>query len=238
MNQELHQLLLNQQEEDFLHISLEEEFAFYRDISSGNLEVLKGNINDEPTKGMGILSKNPLQNKKYHLVILIAMITRFCIENGLEPEHSYTLSDLYIRKLDNCQQISQLDYIKKEVVKEFTETMHEIKQNRNLSYHVQHGADYIAQNISQPLHSRDVANHLNLHPDYLSKMFRKETGYTLQRYIIRKKCETASYMLRNSSASCTEIGTFLGFSSCSYFITCFCREFHQTPGEYRKKRQL
>ena len=236
MNQELHQLLLKQQEEEFFHISMEEEFAFYRDISSGNLEVLKGNINAEPTSGMGILSKNPLQNKKYHLVILIAMITRFCIENGLEPEHSYTLSDIFIRKTDGCRHISQLDDIKKDVVTEFTKTMHEIRQNRNLSYHVQHGSDYIAQNISRPLRSRDVAKHLNLHPDYLSKLFLQETGYSLQRYIIRKKCETACYMLLNSSVSCTEISAFLGFSSCSYFITCFSREYHETPGEYRKKR--
>lgn len=237
MNQELHNLLLTQQEEEFLHISPEEEFAFYRDISSGNLEVLKGDINAEPTDGMGILSKNPLQNKKYHLVILIAMITRFCIENGLEPEHSYTLSDLYIRKVDNCGHFSQLETVKTEVVTEFTKTMHKLKQNHSLSYHVQHGADYIAQNISRPIHSRDVAKHLNLHPDYLSKLFRQETGYSLQRYIIRKKCETACYMLCNSSVSCTEISTFLGFSSCSYFVTCFSKEFHETPGEYRKKNR-
>lgn len=135
VKQELNQLLYKQQEESYSHISIEEEFAFYRNIANGNLDVLQGDLLTENREHMGILSHNPLQNRKYHLVILVAMITRFCIERGLEPEESYTLSDLFIRKIDSAISEKQLETIKIDVITEFTNTMHAIKQGKNYSYH-------------------------------------------------------------------------------------------------------
>ena len=44
VKKELRNLLAKQQEEEYFHISLEEEFAFYRDIASGNPDILQGDI--------------------------------------------------------------------------------------------------------------------------------------------------------------------------------------------------
>lgn len=186
VNKELRNLLAKQQEEEYFHISLEEEFAFYRDIASGNPDILQGNIANQNWEHMGTLSANPLQNMKYHHVILIAMITRFCIEGGLEPEQSFTLSDLLIRKVDQCTSQEELARIKVKAVTAFTNAMHELRQGKSLSYHVRHGIDYIVRHMSHPLSSREVAAALGLHPEYLSKLFKKETGYTLQQYILHK----------------------------------------------------
>ena len=89
MNKELQKLLLAQQEEQSYHLPMEAEYSFYRRIANGDMELLKLNMNADTMEGMGKLSSSPLQNKKYHLVILTAMITRFCIEAGLDPEQAY-----------------------------------------------------------------------------------------------------------------------------------------------------
>ena len=44
VKKELQNLLAKQQEEEYFHTSMEEEFAFYREIASGNLDILKGDI--------------------------------------------------------------------------------------------------------------------------------------------------------------------------------------------------
>ena len=90
VKQELNQLLYKQQEESYSHISIEEEFAFYRNIANGNLDVLQGDLLTENREHMGILSHNPLQNRKYHLVILVGMNTRLCMGRGVEPVEAYT----------------------------------------------------------------------------------------------------------------------------------------------------
>lgn len=56
-------------------------------------------------EGAGILSQNPLTNIKYHFVVTTAMITRYCIDGGLEAEQAYRLSDFYILKMDSCNTI-------------------------------------------------------------------------------------------------------------------------------------
>ena len=237
MKKELQKLLLKQQEEEYYHLPMEMEFSFYRDVQQGNLEILKGPMEQEPESGLGILSDSPLQNKKYHLIILIAMMTRFCIEGGLEPEKSYTMSDMLIRQVDKCQKEEQITAIKKEAITEFTLAMHEIQSQPELSYHLRHAADYIDQHLTESLKPHQVADALELSPDHLSRLFRKETGKTLQQFILHKKCHAACYMLRNSNASCTDISAFLGFSSCSHFIKTFQREQGMTPGEYRKRSE-
>lgn len=237
MKKELQKLLLKQQEEECFHLPLETEFSFYRDVQQGNLEILKGPMEQEPESGLGILSPSPLQNKKYHLIILIAMMTRFCIEGGLEPEKSYTMSDMLIRRVDKCQKSEEITAIKREAITEFTLAMHEIQNRPELSYHLRHATDYIDHHLTQPLKPRQVANALGLSPDHLSRLFRKETGKTLGQFILHRKCHTACYMLKNSTASCTDISTFLGFSSCSHFIQAFRQEQGMTPGEYRRKSE-
>ena len=87
------------------------------------------NMNADTMEGMGKLSSSPLQNKKYHLVILTAMITRFCIEAGLDPEQAYTLSDMHIRKIDACLTPEQLNPRKGAVVKDFVLAMHELHKS-------------------------------------------------------------------------------------------------------------
>lgn len=236
MKQELERLLLKQQEEDSFHIPLEKEFHFYRQIQQGDLTVLDGDMNVEPMEGMGILSPSPLRNMKYHLIILTAMITRFCVEGGLDSETAYTMSDMYIRQIDGTESSDKLSALKKEIITHYTKTMHNLQRQKTLSLPVIKAMDYITSHLSQPLANSEVANVVSCNADYLSRLFKKETGMTLGHYILAQKCRTARYMLENSNATCTSISAFLGFSSCSHFISRFKQIEGMTPEEYRHSK--
>ena len=185
MNKELQKLLLAQQEEQSYHLPMEAEYSFYRRIANGDTELLKLNMNADTMEGMGKLSSSPLQNKKYHLVILTAMITRFCIEAGLDPEQAYTLSDMHIRKIDACLTPEQLNPRKGAVVKDFVLAMHELHNSPGLSYHVMQAVSYINNHITEPIRVSDVADAAKLHPDYMTRLFKKR--YELQSLTIYHK---------------------------------------------------
>lgn len=58
-----------------------EEFLFYQAVTSGDLEIVKENCDKErflDSQGVGVLSRNPVTNIKYHFVITTAMITHLC----------------------------------------------------------------------------------------------------------------------------------------------------------------
>ena len=101
--------LFEKRETGFSHAPFEREMAFYESVRSGNLEAVKTLFTPLGGEGFGKLSNDPLQNLKYHLVVSIAMITRFCINGGLTPEEAYSMSDVYIQQTDLCRSAEEIN---------------------------------------------------------------------------------------------------------------------------------
>lgn len=233
MENELRKLLIEQQQNNDFHIPVRDEFLFYRRIQQGDQTVLLGDLDADVSDGMGILSLDSLRNIKYHLIILTSMIARFCIEGGLDIETAYTMSDYYIRKIDTAQNKAILSNLKKEIINNYTVTMSNLPQKPSYSRHVSLAIDYIERHITENISNKQIADSLSITADYLSRLFKKETAQTLTQYISYRKCICASYMLENSNASCTQIANFLGYASCSHFITHFKKHTGMTPETYR-----
>lgn len=234
IHRELQELLLKQKQAEDFHIPIEKEFVYYRRIAHGDLSVLEEEMTG-PGEGQGVLSGDPLRNSRYHLIILTAMITRFCIEEGLNSETAYTMSDMFIRKLDQAQTEQALLKIHYDILSQFIHIMNTEKKRR-YSMPVTKAAEYIENHLTEALSNTEIAEAVSCTPDYLSRLFKKETGLTLSRYVLEQKCHTACYMLENGDHSCTEIGAFLGFSSASHFITRFREIYGISPGAYRKQQ--
>ena len=65
------------------------ELLFYRRVAEGNLEEIQKNIDNQEflnPNGIGKLSNDIVQNFKYHFVFSTALITRLCVDNGMEME--------------------------------------------------------------------------------------------------------------------------------------------------------
>ena len=86
----------------FRHSPFEKEFEFYECVKKGDVDGVERVMTPLGGSGAGILSNDPLRNLRYHFIVTIALITRFCVEGGMEMETAYTLSDLYILKADKC----------------------------------------------------------------------------------------------------------------------------------------
>ncbi len=82
-----------------------------------------------------------------------------------------------------------------------------------------------------------LANRLECSPDYLSHIFRKETGETLIHYINRQRMKGAIEVLDNDSAlTISEIAWACGFVDAGYFARVFRKHTGLTPLDYRKRR--
>lgn len=237
-----YQLFL-QKEEQFFHQPYNNEITFYTAIKQGNIEYIEeikkkyGGDNESPKEmnGKGTLSKDPVKNERYHLIVNAAIITRNCIEGGLPQENAYTLSDLYIRLADETNTIPALKELNDEMVREFTLQMRKLRTKTIISKHIFQCINYIYNHLHEPLTIELLSNEVGLNPCYLSTLFKKETGMTIHTFIQSKKLETAKNMLKNSNYSCSDIATTLCFSSQSHFIRTFRQKYGMTPNEYRHK---
>lgn len=77
------------------------------------------------------------------------------------------------------------------------------------------------------------ADHLNLTPNYLSDLLKKETGKNAQEHIHYFLIEEAKNQLLGSNQTIGEIAYGLGFEYPQYFSKLFKKHTGQSPAEYR-----
>lgn len=225
-------------ENEFRYASFEREIAFYESICSGNLETVKTFFTPLGGEGFGKLSDDFLQNLKYHLVISIAIITRFCINAGMTLEEAYSMSDVYIQQTDRCTSRQQIDDIHYRMIVEFTKRMRQIKSKHVYSKTIALTLDYISDHLHEKISVKDIANFVSRSVPYISRLFRSEVGIPVNTYITYKKVETAANLIQFSDYSSLEISNYLHFSSQSYFIKQFKKYIGMTPRKYYYKYHL
>ncbi|RFT98722.1 MULTISPECIES: response regulator transcription factor [Paenibacillus] len=101
------------------------------------------------------------------------------------------------------------------------------------SYVVKQVQELIAQDKGQELSVKTIADQVYLHPVYLSKIYKAETGEGLGDYIIRMRMERALYLLKYSNKKIYEITTELGYQNPQYFSKMFKKHYGMTPHEFR-----
>lgn len=66
---------------------------------------------------------------------------------------------------------------------------------------------------------------VHLNPDYLNRMFKKETGLTLKEYVIWQKMQEAQSLLRTTSLPVSLIAAKVGYSNFAHFSTSYKNSF-------------
>jgi YesN/AraC family two-component response regulator len=224
------------QEDNISHAPYGAEFDFYAAVKSGDTgKVIKLSEKAFTEKnGLGQLSDNPLRNIRYHFIITVAMVARYCIEGGMEHEAAYRLSDFYIQQADQCTAIDQISRLHSIMTIDYTKRMKALKMDKIFSKPIVTCIDYIYRNLNARITVAMLAEYIDLHPNYLSKLFKKETGISISMYIQKRKVETAQNMLKYSDYSPAQIASILAFPTQSYFIEVFKKRVGMTPKKYQE----
>lgn len=96
---------------------------------------------------------------------------------------------------------------------------------------------YISLHLNQDISRNDIAGYVNLNPDYLTRIFKKETGLTISEYVLQERIRTAQEMLSKTGMPITEIAYAVGYNNYSHFSKMFKKATSMNPQEYRKSRQ-
>ncbi|WP_054023169.1 response regulator [Bacillus sp. FJAT-28004] len=93
---------------------------------------------------------------------------------------------------------------------------------------------YIALHIDEELSRQYIADYIGLSPDYIVKLFKKETGLSISDYILKERINLAKELLSKTDTTISNVALAVGFSNFSYFSTLFKKEVSMTPQYYRK----
>ncbi|MDO4454274.1 MAG: AraC family transcriptional regulator [Eubacteriales bacterium] len=94
---------------------------------------------------------------------------------------------------------------------------------------------YIEEHLSQEITRKEIAEFAGFNQEYLSTLFKKETGDTLSEYIQKKRLSVAKKLLRKTNLPISLISQECGYETLSYFSNVFRQRVGVSPREYRKQ---
>jgi two-component system response regulator YesN len=92
---------------------------------------------------------------------------------------------------------------------------------------------FVEQNLSSDVSLQTIADHIYLHPVYLSKIYKLETKQNITDYVFQLRMERAAYLLNNSQDKIYEIAEKMGYQRAHSFIHVFKKHYGITPQEFR-----
>ncbi len=95
--------------------------------------------------------------------------------------------------------------------------------------------EYIHEHYQEEIGRNEIGNVFHLVPEYLARVYKKNTGKVLKDYINEYRIEKAKVLLNGTNMRVSDIALQTGFDNISYFSTVFKKITGKTPNEYRKK---
>ena len=223
-------------ENQFRHHTLEEEMGPFYFMVDGNREAMIEAMHRRTSGNTGTVSKDPLRNAKYLFVSMVTMACRFCIDAGLDSGLAYNASDLYILRVDECNDIEEINKIAEDMMLFYCDKMIEQKRRARFTRHIAQALDFIETHLHERIILQEVADAVGISRTYLSALFPRECGMSFNEYVLRRRIDVAKDLLRFSDMTISEIAAYLAFTNHSHFDRTFKNLTGETPSAYRNRR--
>lgn len=222
------------------HNPYEQELRELESIEKGDVEALQESISETYEGAIGILAKDPLRHYKNVAIGNITLASRAAIVGGLSVENSFSMADSMIQQVEEIKNVPEVEMFKRECQFTYTAAVREEKNRRGgqsaeKNPLVGKVKDYIFNHLHSKIKVADIAESLNVNPNYLSDLFSKSEHMSIKKYMLQEKIRRSQNLLKYSDYHIQEIGFYLAFSSQSHFTRMFQEITGMNPNEYRRK---
>lgn len=232
-------VIFEHQEQELPHNPYDQEVRELDSIRHGDVEMFNRSLAETYRGEVGQLAKNQVRQAKNIAICVIALASRAAISGGMIPEEAFSMVDGYIMKIEDMNNAVKIDSMMRQAEYEFAECVAEIHKNEQKNEQknelVEWTKNYIYQNLHSDIVIGELGQKIGVNTSYLSDLFHKVEGTTIQQYICKEKIRLAENMLRYSDYEVKEIASYLSFCSQSYFGNIFRQQTGMTPARYRKK---
>ncbi|XID93942.1 helix-turn-helix domain-containing protein [Paenibacillaceae bacterium WGS1546] len=94
---------------------------------------------------------------------------------------------------------------------------------------------YVAGNLMNDLSREHIAHHFFMNPDYMARIFKKETGMSFSDYMIAERIRVAKDLLANTNMAVSSVASAVGYANFSHFAKVFRTISGCNPQVYRRQ---
>jgi len=222
------------------------EASVYHHTYIGELqicEIIRNGRTDKLAEGMrfaekgvpGTIHPDPLRNAKDLGIITITILARPAIQGGLSDELAYAMSDAYMQEIEACADQKDVYAICYRAASEYTSEVAKLKKTSRYSSRMIQCIEYIQKHLHEKLSLSDISEHLRISQKQLTTTFKKQAGRTVSEYVQAERIDEAKGLLSFTELNYSEISSYLGYCSQSYFTYIFRKSTGITPAEYRRR---
>lgn len=230
---EIQKLLYQNAENGYIHPTHQEDMLRYHYLQQGDMRAVEEAYRTLNASMQGTLSLDPVRNIKYLFVVTTAFASRIAVESGVPLEEAYSISDLYIQKMDLLETTEEVHELIKSVYRTYVKTIQKVHKTNNYSKPIMKCLNYISSHFNETITLDALSTEVKLHPNYLSALFKKELGETLRDYLLHNRISVAKSLLSRTEYTYSQISNSLAFCSQSHFTKVFKAQTGYTPKQYR-----
>ena len=97
---------------------------------------------------------------------------------------------------------------------------------------------FIEHNLHRELRLEELAAVTHMSPYHFARLFKRATGVSPHRFVVRCRIDAATALLTESTTSISSIARAVGFRTASHFATTVRRITGMTPSAYRVRRAV
>lgn len=211
-------------------VNVIEGSVWIQSFAEGKIELIRKEIADFIDM---LVDKGELNiESMYGMVHRLSMAFYASMEMRKQPVNEILTTREYLEKFNLASKSVENLYEFLDYLEGYNESViRDLQKDHFISGQIR---QYIKDNIEQDLTREEIAQQFFMSKDYISHIFKKETGVSLISAINEEKIKRAKELLLTSSASVSEIATNLGITNFSYFTRIFKKDTGVSPQEFRK----
>jgi AraC-like DNA-binding protein len=162
--------------------------------------------------------------------------------NVIETHHFELLLNriLEIEERNLAWKEAEFDWIMKQVfLLLFRQQIEKSEKNHSTlekqSHLIRRVISYIKEAPGYRISHDELAEKVNLSPEYLSKIFKKNMGISMREYVTNARLERALYLLQETSMNVSQTSDALGYGNVHFFSKQFKNRYGHPPSDFKHK---
>jgi two-component system response regulator YesN len=171
----------------------------------------------------------------HHLFLsIIFRLEEFSIQNGTQLEVVKGCSLMAIA--DQYREVKNIHHAVKSMIELATNLLDHIENHRNAidPHTIRKIKQFIKEHLNDNLTLQSVAEHVHLHPNYLSDLFKQATGQNFIDHVIQVRIDVAIELLKEDKYKWYEISDKVGYQSSKHFTKLFKKLVGMSPSDFKK----
>ncbi|MEF2968655.1 response regulator [Paenibacillus sp. M1] len=175
-----------------------------------------------------------LQTCKTKIYTLVTVLSSILMTDFKHVRTAATGEEFNPARILEFRSVSELLVWAKEKCADFLDIFEHWLNNQQ-DHVVLQAKQYIKSHYQSDCSLQVVAAHVHVTPNYLSNLFKKETGIGLTNYVSQLRIEEAKGLLQHTRLKMTEIAERVGFDNSSYFTVVFKQMTGEAPRNFRRQ---